>query len=138
LKGRLACDLLVSTVPLWVICKRQDTHKFRTVSIMVTKRMEYTGLRTFFGGDTHGIIYNGTTYGNWYRTSHIFGHSSTEASDPDFLKDNPDAEPGYKIVGNNCDCHPNIIRAGRMGKWERGVLTHHAYEDTIKAIAERQ
>lgn len=131
------CDKVISTVPLWAICMRPDAHMFHSVSIMVTRRMEYTGLKTFFGGESNGVIYNGTNYGRWYRTSHVFGHSSTEAiASSEFLEENPGAEPGFKIVSSNCDCHPGIIKAGRMGKWQAGILTHHAFDDTIQALAD--
>jgi len=131
------CDKVISTVPLWVICMRPDIHMFNSVSIMVTRRMEYTGLTTYFGHESNGVVYNGTNYGNWYRTSHVFGHSSTEAiASAEFLKENRDAEPGFKIISSNCDCHPGITRAGRMGRWQAGVLTHHAFDDTIQALAD--
>lgn len=130
-------DKLISAVPRWALCKEPGEHYFNSVPIMVTRRMEYTGLRTFFGPETNGVVYNGTTYGHWYRTAHIFGHSSTEAvSSPEFLRDNVDAEPGFKIIGTNCTCHPDLIRVGRLGKWERGILTHHAFEDTIKELSD--
>lgn len=130
------CDYLISTVPRWAICEHPDFHFFHSIPIMVTKHMEYTGLRQVFGGQVNAVVYNGTKYGEWYRTSVIFGHESTEAvSSPDFLRDNPHAEPGFKVFDTNCDCHPNLIRAGRLGKWERGILTHHAFEDTIKELS---
>lgn len=131
------CDKVISTVPLWAICMHPEAHKFDSVSIMVIRRMEYTGLSDFFGSGSNGVVYNGTNYGHWYRTSHVFGHSSTEAvANPEFLKENRDAEPGFKIVGTNCNCHPGIIKAGRMGKWKPRILTHHAFEDTIQALAD--
>ena len=131
------CDVLISTIPLWSLCLRPDIHKFNSVATMVAPRMEYTGLQAYFGDNTNGVVYNGTSYGYWYRTSHIFGYSSTEAvSSPEFLHQHRDAEPGFKVVDNTCDCHPELHKLGRMGKWKSGVLTHHAYKEALQLLSE--
>jgi hypothetical protein len=61
-------------------------------------------------------------------SSRIFGHESTEARAQPAHRQEAGWESGFKVVNNNCDCHPNIVRAGRMGLWTGGVLTHHAFE----------
>jgi hypothetical protein len=83
------------------------------------------------------IMYNGTTQHAWYRASSIFGHTSIEARAEQHLVTNKSWEPGFKIVDTDCDCHPTIVKTGRMGLWKRGVLTHHAFEHTIEAISDQ-
>jgi hypothetical protein len=123
-------DLVVSTIPLWSICMKPKEHRFNSAAILVKK----------FPASKSGsnwVVYNGTRDDDWYRSSSIFGHRSYEArSHPRLLTDSG-WEPGYKVIDTNCDCHPNVVRAGRMGKWTRGVLTHHAFETTIEAIADQ-
>jgi hypothetical protein len=134
--------VVISTVPLWALCL--GGHTFSSVDILVTKRT--------FGNDVNAtinrgrkmpenyVIYNGDlAYQGWYRTSSIFGYESTEVvaqTDPKHEIFNGEREAGYKIEGTDCDCHPNLIKTGRMGTWKRGVLTHHAYLDTITACQE--
>jgi hypothetical protein len=131
-------DLVISTVPLWAICLKPNEHYFKTVNTLVRKDIEgnHDALSTF-DLDSNWVVYNGTHAFSWYRASNIFGHKSLEARAEPHLVTNKKWEPGFKIVGTDCDCHPNVIRAGRMGTWQRGVLTHHAFERTLAAIAEQ-
>jgi len=130
-------DLVVVTAPKWKFCIKG--HNFSSTTIFVTRRL------MTLGGEQNFIVYNGMATqaeNNWYRTSKIFGHTSTEFSAP-LDRAQPDVEGiddwevGYKIVGTDCDCHPNVVFAGRMGLWVPGVLTHHAYESVISACSER-
>lgn len=121
-------DIVVSTIPLWSICLNPKEHRFNSAAILVKKFPQ-----SHIGNNI--VVYNGTRYDDWYRSSNIFGHRSYEArSHPKLLSDSG-WESGFKVIDTNCDCHPNVVRAGRMGKWTRGVLTHHAFETTIEAIA---
>ena len=42
-----------------------------------------------------------------------------------------------KPIATNCDCFPNVIRAGRFGTWKKGVLTHDAMFNTLRELNER-
>jgi hypothetical protein len=124
-------DLVVSTIPLWSICREPKEHRFNSAAILVKKIPGKSNL------NTNWVVYNGTREDQWYRSSSIFGYRSFEArSHPKLLSDSG-WESGFKVIDTNCDCHPNIVRAGRMGKWTRGVLTHHAFETTVEAIADQ-
>ena len=127
-------DLVILTVLAWSIC--DGTHKFESRNIMVCRQScEATAGLSL---DGNFIVYNGTKYGHWYRTSRIFSHESTESTiKPGEENLGEGWEAGFKVVGTDCDCHPNVYRAGRHGKWERGVLTHHAFETAIAAIHEQ-
>lgn len=124
--------LVISTIPQWSICK--GGHIFESISILIYKGAFAADARNNF------VHYNGTEIDGWYRISKIFGTGTVETvagdrSNPIF-QEGAGAEAGFKIVGNDCDCHPNLVRAGRMGLWKRGVLTQHAYSTTVQACAE--
>lgn len=80
------------------------------------------------------LIYNGEgSRAEWYRFSRINGTSAWEYAvivSPEELRVPPLA--GYKPVSTTCTCwmsYPNFHRIGRYGKWHKGVLTHHAYQE---------
>lgn len=137
-------DLVISTIPLWSICAKSNKHFFKSQNILVRKILVRNGI-TFDEApveivndkDENWVVYNGTHQFSWYRASYIFGHSCFEARSEPAFQINKLWEPGFKVVGTDCDCHPAVIRAGRMGTWTRGVLTHHAFERTIEAISEQ-
>ena len=123
-------DLVISTIPLWIAC--QGKHEFQSIPTLVKHDIEGVDCSLV----KNFVVYNGTTDGEWYRASNIFGHESKEAPSLPELE-GQGWESGFKVVGNNCDCNPNIVRAGRMGMWERGVLTHNAFDTTVEAISDR-
>jgi hypothetical protein len=127
-------DLVISTVPLWSICLKPKEHSHDSLSILVKKDLE----ELIVVQDENWVLYNGTHDHDWYRASQIFGHTSAEArANPTLVASQHGWEIGFKVIGNNCDCHPNVVRAGRMGLWTRAVLTHHAFEKACEAIADQ-
>lgn len=123
--------LVISTIPAWTICGNPK-HQFPSKTIMVKPSVEYQ-MASFHPEAANFVIYNGTDEGLWYRCSQINGFRSTEAiAHPSLVGDGWDV--GFKIVDTDCDCLGSIVRAGRMGEWRRGVLTHHAFEHTITAV----
>lgn len=130
-------DLVISTIPLWSICAKSNEHFFKSQNILVLKNIELYKVPIVEKEDENWVVYNGTHQFSWYRASQIFGHACFEARSEPAFQINKLWEPGFKVVGTDCDCHPAVIRAGRMGTWTRGVLTHHAFERTIEAISEQ-
>lgn len=129
--------LVISTVPRWAICRGE--HTFTSISILIHKE----GHLYEDQDDEDQVVYNGTDENGWYRTSHIFGRSSIETLAMDrslyfFHESRNNCEPGYKIEGCDCDCHPNLVCTGRLGTWQRGVLTYDAYKDAVAAYQEFQ
>jgi hypothetical protein len=134
-------DVVISTIPLWSICLKPKEHQFKSIPIFVSKTMEYTGLPDVWTKDQGSVVYNGSEHGDWYRTSYIFGHTSTEYKASRDLYDQHyfgkhRMDLGFKVAGTTCDCHPLVHKAGRMGRWERGILTHHAFEGAIEALSD--
>lgn len=77
------------------------------------------------------IVYNGMLEDRWYRYSVLGDHCAIESAQPMF-----GAQEGRKVVDNNCDCWPGIVRAGRWAEWRHGVLLHDAYHRAEKAMEE--
>lgn len=118
-------DLIVSSIPAPAIC--HSRHVFRHQDIYITDHA-WRGV----GEDT--IVYNGDTADHWYRSSKLFGHEYTEST----IR-TPTAVHGMKPLSNNCDCwQGKVLRIGRFGKWEKGVLVHHAYEEVTRALHQLQ
>jgi hypothetical protein len=127
-------NVVISTVPLPQICKN-PAHSFPTRDIWITSKS------SIVDGEPcpeNCVVYNGQPGDSWYRTSNLFGHESTEYSKPV-----DGSVRGVKVVGSNCDCVENfeqqsdgkaLVTAGRWGKWQRGVLVHHAYHSGKNAV----
>jgi hypothetical protein len=123
-------DLVFSTIPKKVLCK-DPAHDFRQQDVILVPQAEVAV--------NNVILYNGQLAENWYRSSYLFGIGWTEyaahAGGPPILGER---HQGFKPIGNDCDCLPErIIPIGRFGRWERDVLTHHAYEDVVNELQER-
>jgi hypothetical protein len=126
----LAYDYVISSVPAPHLCS-DSRHEFLSQTILVGQF--WAGPR----GDGNHVICDGTRAVNWYRTSRIYGHVQTEWS--------PREDVGSESLGfgiararkplkTTCDCFlawPNFRRVGRYGKWEKGVLTHQAFEECL-------
>lgn len=123
-------SLAISTIPAWILCGGTNGHAFPTVSVYILPW-------TPFGASDpkqNFIMYNGSSHpAEWYRTSRIFGHCSTESAKP---FDEPGEQKGFKVLNTDCDCRPKIIRAGRFGEWRSGILTHHAFEKAMASMLE--
>lgn len=111
-----------STIPVQVLCEHSLAHQFRWADVWIrsapARRM---------GHDF--IEYNGNPGIGHYRASRINGELSQE-----FGHRVGGAHPGRKPLDTNCDCRPFFHRLGRFGKWSKGVLVHHAYEEARDAL----
>jgi hypothetical protein len=85
------------------------------------------------------IYYDGGSSHTWYRASNIFGVGSTEWGNHVTLP-----FPAHEIVrvrkpvSTNCTCWGNndhIMPVGRFGKWKKGELTHHAFEQVTERLS---
>jgi hypothetical protein len=118
-------DLTIVTAPKLNYCMQPVHHHFDRQPIWV---------RMFDPGDylaVASMTYSGSPEHPWYRRSQIDQFISYEyATEPPFNG----LATGYKPTGNNCDCWPLVLWAGRFGAWQKGVLTHHVYEETRNAL----
>jgi len=129
-------DEVISTIPRRLICKNPH-HDFRSQRITIKHRHLPEMVNR-----PNEVVYDGTPYVGWYRWSIINGHESAEyAQHRDYVSADPDhlwkLYEGFKPLGHNCDCweDEHIVFAGRFGRWEKGILIHHAYEQ-VKEVAQ--
>lgn len=117
-------DLVISSVPKPSLCMKGSQHSFTHKDIWIA---DYNSIP--LGLDDNVILYNGDPLDHWYRASNLWGHEATESTTP-----MTGARKGIKPLTNDCTCHDGkIARVGRFGRWEKGVLVHHAYKNAIEA-----
>lgn len=126
-------DEWISTVPLESICFfRGSVHEFQTQPVWVSPRSPIA-----LEDDT--VIYNGEM-DPWYRASRVFGHMTSEYPFRDQV--DPPNVPGLFLVrkplSTNCTCWANkMFCVGRYGQWQKGVLTHHVFDQVTEYIENR-
>jgi hypothetical protein len=115
-------DYVFNTAPLKAIARHGDFHH-ETVFIAPTNRYEIPRDEIHYFGD--GRIA--------YRASNLMGSPSTEF--PFRQRDYIERKTRKLLVEiqkplscSNVDL-PGMYRLGRYGKWHKGVLTHHVYEE---------
>lgn len=117
-------DIIFSSIPRPHLC--HGGHKFEKADVWIAPHCWRD-----VGEDE--VVYNGEPNVPWYRSSSIFGHDSTE-----FARSGAGgAKKGMKPTGHNCNCFNGAItHIGRFGKWEKGVLITHAFQDAVKKLGE--
>lgn len=115
---------VISTIPAPALCS--EDHEFASVPIYINAGVGPVN-------DPSVIIYNGDPAVSWYRASYLWGNVSFEFGAG--VHGRPDGcVEGKKPLGHSCDCFPEVLRAGRFGQWERGVLVHHVYPRVEAAL----
>lgn len=133
-------DIVFNSIPAHALCVAGG-HGFPKVPI---KLIPWSPLSL-----ENVVLYSGRERDAWYRTSCIFGERWTEFGgftegaryfDDEDCDDVPRlAEPvrGFKPLGTNCDCHPDVVRIGRFGLWDRQILLHHVPDQVRTGLEER-
>lgn len=117
---RSAPDIVVSTIPAPLLCSQG--HQFRASKVWSTDKCwlpEY---------EDNYVLCNGHDSPAWYRASRIQGWENTEWP----ADKKPPVTPLWEVVkplDNNCDCFPDVVRAGRYGNWKKGVLSHEVQKE---------
>ena len=121
-------NFVYSTLDRRTICQKPEEHIFNGQQIWVQHGPSSdkfdTGNIMYYSAAPHPLGFD------WYRFSRINMYSSWEyASDPgDVAWGDQKLSTGIKPTTTNCDCWPGLRYIGRFGRWEKGVLTHHAFE----------
>jgi hypothetical protein len=119
-------DLVISTIPRMTICVKR--HDFTSQRVLFREGVP-------FRREGNWIEYNGEPTTPYYRTSSLFGHASTEFGEVGSWTVPPAGlQQGIKPLGHDCDCHPKTKFVGRFGRWEKGVLVHHAFQEAFDAL----
>lgn len=132
--------LVISTIPGFIICQEptegngRGGHRFDWEPMYV---VDWAPPEL----EDNTVLYSGDPAHDWYRSSKVFGHVSTEATQYCFNDGNGSEnvlpiKRGQKVKGTNCDCRPEVKRAGRYGAWRKGYLTHHAFHDAVQFYME--
>lgn len=125
--------LIVNTVPLDQLC--HQGHSFRAQRVTAAGDAPDIGIdvgkRYKCPPDT--VLCNGNPEPSWYRISRIFDHTTVEWPEGVNVPI-PTASTVVKPTGHNCDCWPDLLKVGRYGAWEKGVLSHSAYDQTMKRM----
>jgi len=128
-------EYVFSTIPANTICAHPKVHTFKSQPIWIEH-----GPAT---AERNVVIYNGRILDPkiWYRYSLIEGYRAWEYSNPKLETGDVDLKlsEGIKPLSTTCDCwtgFQGFHRLGRFGRWEKGILTHHAYEEAERICNE--
>ncbi len=129
--------LIVSTIPAPVLCYNGD-HEFKTQDVWAIGSTSAHVADTQFPvvAPNMTVQCNGNRDTAWYRAATVFGYSTVEwplAKKPPLR----DIAAVKKPLSTDCGCYGDskrYRRAGRYGKWTKGVLVHTAYYETRNAL----
>lgn len=128
-------DMIINTIPRPALCA--EGHQFRSTSIWAAGEAPDLGIDLDrFKCEPFTVLCNGEESPSWYRLSNIFDHKTVEW--PEHTRPPiPSAALVTKPLKHNCSCWPEVIHVGRYGRWEKGILTHHAYEEVLLRVREK-
>lgn len=126
IQDELQPDLVFSTLPAPLICSRPDEHAFHFEPVWALGDAPEEGQVLNYGIPDETVVCDGTKDVGWYRAANVFGYTTVEWP---FNRKPPIKEVAavHKPLSTTCDCHPDVIRLGRYGRWSKGVLSHEAY-----------
>jgi hypothetical protein len=131
---QMGADLIISTVPAPLLCDKG--HVFRSQQIWAAGEAHDRDIRLPYSCPENTVLCNGNDEPAWYRLSNIFGVKTVEWSVHNVKNKPPVATAGPvdKPINTNCDCWPEVVRAGRYGTWRKGVLSSDAYKTATSAV----
>lgn len=127
-------DVIFSTIPRSHLCVNPD-HQFKSAEIFAIGDAPELGITSPIACQDKTLVCSGAREDSWYRVCRVFGHSTAEWS-TNSRKKPPltGVARVQKPLATTCTCWPEISYQGRYGKWQKGVLVHHAYRDAIQAM----
>lgn len=129
-------DRYITTIPAPSLCSNPG-HSFRSTTSWAVGDAPELGQEAPSSAPEFTVVCDGTKDVGYYRDSNVFGYATVEW--PGWRSKPPirGVVPFEKPLRTTCDCWPEIRRVGRYGKWEKGVLAHHAFEEAMRIIEER-
>lgn len=126
-------DLIFSTIPLPAICLKPSVHKFTSQRIWAIGDAPERGQYCPVPCEKNRIVCNGLPQDpgepDWYRVSNVFGHTTAEWPAWFYPNEKVPAAEVRKPINTDCDCHPELRLLGRYGRWEKGILSHQAFNE---------
>ena len=122
-------DAIISTIPAPHLCT--EGHLFRRHLIYAAGDKFPKAAQ---GGRDDSVVCDGTDENEWYRISTVFGYSTTEWPQRPFATTDREAAQVVKPIGTECDCHPEIFRAGRYGTWDKKVLVSDVFPAVLNHL----
>jgi hypothetical protein len=127
-----APDLVVNSIPRYFLC-RDFRHKFESKRVWARGDAPERGIFVDQKCPDGYVICNADDGVEWYRLSNIFGYKTIE-----WTKPHRDAAMVKKPIEHDCECLDDLglklLHVGRYGRWQKGVLSHTAYSDTVGRI----
>ena len=128
---------IINTIPRPSLCLKPNEHRFTSQRIWALGDAPERGQSVPFNCPKDTVLCNGTAPDGgleWYRLSNIFGYRTVEW--PSWFYPGPSMQAAEvkKPIDNTCDCHKNVLMLGRFGKWKKGVLVHHAYQEVVEFL----
>lgn len=118
-------DIIVNTVPRPALCAKG--HQFKSTMIWAAGDAPERGkVIPYRQCPPNTVLCNGELEQAWYRLSHIDGFRTVEW--PDYVRPPIEAAQVTKPTWTNCDCTDDMVNVGRYGRWEKGSLSHEAFQ----------
>lgn len=134
-------DLIVSSIPKKALCAKPDEHTFNAQIIWALGDAPERGrfVSEVLGDpiNNNNVVCNGLRHPAWYRRSRVFGYETVEWPwEAPMVTNIGQYSPSQvtKPLDNNCDCWPDVLHVGRYGRWQKGVLSHTAYQDVFDRL----
>lgn len=122
-------DLTISTIPAPLLCS-QEEHSFMNEKVWAIGDAPERGVFSPVKVPKDTVVCNGEPSPAWYRAANVFSRTTVEW--PHNTK--PPIEGVAEVVKpvkTTCTCLPYVHRVGRYGRWTKGVLSHHAFQDAL-------
>lgn len=119
-------DGAVSSIPLPSLCQAGEQHTFNSVPVWAVGETPDRPFPISFPPFT--VACDGTEEIGWYRGANVFGYRTVEW--PGHLRKVPvrGVVKVNKPLSTNCDCLAAVLRVGRFGMWQKGILVHETYD----------
>jgi hypothetical protein len=130
-------DRVVVAVPRPVLCQAGGEHLFRSQRCWAIGDALELGQEIPYRCPENTVLCDGTSEMSWYRLAKVFGFGSVEWSSLQRKPPISGVVSFQKPLSTTCNCWPDWHFVGRYGRWQKGVLVHDAYGETLEYLNEK-